>query len=67
MNYWLECKATEFVPLLIFMSQKEVLHLLSAEVNLVFIVAFDSLSFVHRIIQGQQELLKAFHNGGRRT
>lgn len=45
------------------MSQKEVLHLLSAEVNLVLIVAFYCLSLVHRIIQGQQELLKALHNG----
>lgn len=45
------------------MSQKEVLHLLPAEVNLVLIVAFDCLSFIHRIIQGQQELLKALHYG----
>lgn len=43
------------------MSQKEFLHLLSAEVYLVLIVAFDCLSLIHRIIQGQQKLLKALH------
>ncbi len=58
-----EVKATEIVPLFIFMSQKEVLHLLPAEVNLVLIVAFYCLSFIHRVIQGQQELLKALHYG----
>lgn len=60
-------KATEIVPLFIFMSQKEFLHLLSAEVDLVLIVAFDSLSLIHRIIQGQQELLKALHYRRGRT
>lgn len=58
-----KAKATEIVPLFIFMSQKEVLHLLSAEVDLVLIVAFNCLSLIHRIIQGQQELLKGFHYG----
>lgn len=56
-------KTTKIVPLLIFMSQKEVLHLLSAEVDLVLIVAFDCLSLIHRIVQGQQELFKALHYG----
>lgn len=49
------------------MSQKEVLHLLSAEVDLVLIVAFDCLRLIYRIIQGQQELLKALHYGRRWT
>lgn len=56
-------KATEIVPLFIFMSQKEVLHLLSAEVDLVLIVAFHCLSLIHRIIQRQQELFKGLHYG----
>ena len=56
-------KATEVVPLFIFMSQKEVLHLLPTEVDLVLIVALDCLGLVHRIVQGQQELLKALHYG----
>lgn len=60
-------RATDIVPLFIFMSQKEVLHLLSAEVNLVLIVTFDCLSLIHRIIQGKQELLKALHYRRGRT
>lgn len=60
-------KRTKIVPLFVFMSQKEVLHLLTAEVNLVLIVAFDRLSLIHRIIQGQQELFKALHYGRGRT
>lgn len=60
-------KAIKVVPLFILMSQKEILHLLSAEIDLVLIVAFDCFSLIHRIIQGQQELFKAFHYGRGRT
>lgn len=60
-------RATDIVPLFILMGQKEVLHLLSAEVDLVLIVAFDRLSLIHRIIQGNQELLEALHDGRGRT
>jgi len=45
------------------MSQKEVLHLLPAEVDLVLVVTFDRLRLLHRIIQRQQELLKGLHYG----
>lgn len=60
-------KAIKIVPLFILMSQKEILHLLSAEVDLVLIVAFDCFSLIHRIIQGHQELLKALHYRRGRT
>lgn len=60
-------KMTKTIPLLIFMSQKEVLHLLSAEIDLVLIVAFDCLSLIHGIIQGQQKLFKTLHYGRRWT
>lgn len=56
-------RATEIVPLFIFMSQEEVLHLLSAEVDLVLIVAFHCLSLIHGIIQRQQKLFKGLHYG----
>lgn len=56
-------KTIKIVPLLIFMGQKEVLHLLPAKVDLVLIVAFDCFSLIHRIIQGEQEFLKALHYG----
>lgn len=59
----MKIKIAKIVPLLIFMSQKEVLHLLPTKVDLVLIVAFDGLSLINRIIQGQQELLKALHYG----
>jgi len=49
------------------MSQKEVLHLLPAEVDLVLVIAFDCLSLLYGIIQGQQELFKALHYGRRWT
>lgn len=49
------------------MGQKEVLHLLPAEVDLVLVVPFDRLGLVHGIIQRQQELLKALHDGRRWT
>lgn len=60
-------KATKTVPLFIFMSQKEVLHLLSAKVNFVLIVPLDCLRFIYRVIQGQQKLLKALHYWRGRT
>lgn len=60
-------KTTETVPLLVLVSQEEVLHLLPAEVALVLVVAFDRLGLVHRIVQGQQELLEALHYGRRWT
>ena len=52
-------------PLLILVSQEEILHLLPPEVQLVVVVALDCLSLVHSIIQGQQELLEGLHHGGR--
>lgn len=39
-------------PLLIFMSQEKILHLLPPEVQLVVIVALDCLGLIHRVIQG---------------
>lgn len=48
-------------PLLIFMSQEKVLHLLPSEVELVVIVAFDCLSLIHRVIQGQEEFFEGLH------
>lgn len=59
----MKIKIAKIVPLLIFVSQKEVLHLLPTKVDLVLIVAFDGLGLINRIIQGQQELLKALHYG----
>lgn len=50
-------------PLLVFMSQEKVLHLLPSEVQLVVVVAFDSLGLVHRVIQRQKELLEGLHYG----
>lgn len=44
------------------MGQEEVLHLLSTEVNLVIVVAFDGLRLIHRIVQGNQELLEGLHH-----
>lgn len=63
----MKIKIAKIVPLLIFMGQKEVLHLLPTKVDLVLIVAFDGLSLINRIIQGQQELLKTLHYGRRWT
>lgn len=53
------------LPLLVLVGQKEVLHLLPAEVKLVVIVALHSLGIFHRVIQGQQELLEALHHWAR--
>lgn len=52
-------------PLLILVSQEEVLHLLPPEVQLVVVVALDRLGLVHSIIQGQEELLEGLHHRGR--
>lgn len=38
-------------PLLIFMSQKEILHLLPSEIQLIVIVTLHSLGLIHRVIQ----------------
>lgn len=60
-------KRIQTVPLFIFMSQKEVLHLLPAVVKLVLIVALDSFSLINGIIQGNQELFKTLHDWWGRT
>lgn len=44
------------------MGQEEVLHLLTPEIYLVLIVAFDRLRLIHRVVQRQQELLKGLHH-----
>lgn len=49
------------------MGQEEVLHLLPPEIDLVLIVAFDRLRLIHRVVQGQQELLKGLHHRKGRT
>lgn len=54
-------------PLLIFMSQEKILHLLPPEVQLVVIVAFDCLGLIHRVIQRQEEFLEGLHYRWRHT
>ncbi len=49
------------------MGQEEVLHLLTPKIDLVLIVAFDRLRLIHRVVQGQQELLKGLHHRRGRT
>lgn len=60
-------RETQVVPLFILMGQKEVLHLLPTEVDLVLVVAFDGFCLVHGVIKGQQELFKTLHYWRRRT
>lgn len=55
------------IPLFIFVRQKEVLHLLPAEVDLVLVVLIDGLRLVHGVVQGHQELLEVLHDGRGRT
>lgn len=50
-------------PLLVFVSQEKVLHLLPSEVQLVVIVAFNCLRLIHRVIQRQEELFEGLHYG----
>lgn len=54
-------------PLLIFMSQEKVLHLLPSKIQFVVIIAFDSLGLVHRVIQRQEKLLKGLHHWWRHS
>lgn len=53
------------IPLFVLVGQKEVLHLLAAEIDLVLIVALDGLRLVHRVVQGEEELLEGLHHRGR--
>lgn len=50
-------------PLLIFMSQEKVLHLLPSEVELVVIVALNCLCLIHGVVQGQEEFFEGLHYG----
>lgn len=50
-------------PLLIFMSQEKVLHLLPSEVELVVIVALNCLGLIHGVVQGQEEFFEGLHYG----
>lgn len=50
-------------PLLIFVSQEKVLHLLPSEVELVVIVALNCLGLIHGVIQGQKEFFEGLHYG----
>lgn len=55
------------LPLLIFMSQEKILHLLPAKIQFVVIIAFDSLGLIHRVIQRKEELFEGLHHWWRHT
>lgn len=52
------------VPLLIFMGQEKILHLLTAKIKLIVVITLNGLRLVHRIIQREQEFLEALHHWG---